>query len=832
MDAVAQEEIHWRKKSWYKEAWDVGMDLNEMVARVHLTGYSDIPDTTIANTKISWNDHNVALTTMNAKNGINVYATNQVRGEGVLFNSDAGNISVYGKNGTTIDSKKVEKYIKEVGWDIRLSASALGGLVSLDSARAMQNGDFDSAKDATIQGNRTLHVLDNLKNVDGGLGLLNLANAGFEGLRVMSTAGGIGQGLGVTNGGNGANGLFDVNVRLGTVNNKQAWTESFLSQINAKNGSVMIGSDVDVNLLGGTQINAGKDIILTAGRDLNIAANADSFKQTSKTEGVRVGYNGGWYVGVDASRMRTDGATMTNAGLVAGGNIVTRSGRDTAIQGANLLAGKMLDIDAGRNLWVESVQNSSKSSGWGFDVTVGYGSGSASAYTMSADKNSTDNMTTLVGREGVKINVGGHTHIEGAMIANIDANGVDQGNLVLNTNTLSFADLAENDDYRKVGVSGSYGGGAGQSQPSGGSMFDSTAGMSYDYRDVDAVTKATIGNGTITIRDTANQQQDVAELNRDINNMQETNKIEKTTFEITIPLNVNEQTMAEAKQNIANNMRSIEIAFDKARLATEPRHEIAADITAQMEDQGYIDEASKEKIDAVQKALDEGKIDRNTLAGCGASASLLDWFIAPAYASGCSVRVDGETITLEPREQQIAVSLYDELAKAMVIARPEFATEYEWNTCMNDAGCAQQVQLRSDAVMLLMGGAELAETAVGARILYQLAKTEGVGAAASALGSSLLASLNPKNWWDVTKPTIQFGKVDNQIYHTFRHVEAAGFDKGLVQNAITNDLNSMAQSMPQGIYNGSVVVNGTKFDYNAFKLPNGTVNVGRITIPQ
>jgi hypothetical protein len=194
-------------------------------------------------------------------------------------------------------------------------------------------------------------------------------------------------------------------------------------------------------------------------------------------------------------------------------------------------------------------------------------------------------MTTLVGREGVKINVGGHTHIEGAMIANIDANGVDQGNLVLNTNTLSFADLAENDDYRKVGVSASSGGGAGQSQPSGGSMFDTAAGISYDYRDVDGVTKATIGNGTITIRDTANQQQNVADLNRDINNMRETSKIEKTTFEITIPLNVNEQTMAEAKQNIANNMAEICRTFT-VTMATNTNQQDVAKAIAEVDKAG------------------------------------------------------------------------------------------------------------------------------------------------------------------------------------------------------------------------------------------------------
>jgi hypothetical protein len=79
---------------------------------------------------------------------------------------------------------------------------------------------------------------------------------------------------------------------------------------------------------------------------------------------------------------------------------------------------------------------------------------------------------------------------------------------------------------------------------------------------------------------------------------------------------------------------------------------------------------------------------------------------------------------------------------------------------------------------------------------------------------------------------IQFGRVENQISHTFRHVEAAGFDRTVVENAIRQDLNKAAKSLSAGQYNGSVVVNGTKLDYSAFKLKDGTINVGRITPPK
>ena len=79
---------------------------------------------------------------------------------------------------------------------------------------------------------------------------------------------------------------------------------------------------------------------------------------------------------------------------------------------------------------------------------------------------------------------------------------------------------------------------------------------------------------------------------------------------------------------------------------------------------------------------------------------------------------------------------------------------------------------------------------------------------------------------------IQFGRVENQISHTFRHIEKAGFDRQVVQDAIKQDLGKVANSLSNGQYNGNVVVNGTKLDYSAFKLPDGTINVGRITPPR
>src|SRR5208337_4849111 len=77
---------------------------------------------------------------------------------------------------------------------------------------------------------------------------------------------------------------------------------------------------------------------------------------------------------------------------------------------------------------------------------------------------------------------------------------------------------------------------------------------------------------------------------------------------------------------------------------------------------------------------------------------------------------------------------------------------------------------------------------------------------------------------------VKFGNNANQSYHTFRHVEEAGIDKQAAENAITNDLAGKQASLPQGLTTGQVNVEGRVLRYSAYKFPDGTINVGRITV--
>ncbi|WP_211343749.1 hypothetical protein, partial [Fulvimonas soli] len=69
-----------------------------------------------------------------------------------------------------------------------------------------------------------------------------------------------------------------------------------------------------------------------------------------------------------------------------------------------------------------------------------------------------------------------------------------------------------------------------------------------------------------------------------------------------------------------------------------------------------------------------------------------------------------------------------------------------------------------------------------------------------------------------------------RIYHTFRHVEAVGLDREAVEAAVRRDLAPITDGMvPEKVLNREIDANGKSVTYSAYKLPDGTINVGRIT---
>ena len=144
---------------------------------------------------------------------------------------------------------------------------------------------------------------------------------------------------------------------------------------------------------------------------------------------------------------------------------------------------------------------------------TGSGYVSASQDKMNSTFDSVQEQTGLyAGDGGFDITVGRHTQLDGAAIAST----ADAGKNRLDTGSLGFSDIHNEADYKvsHSGISMSGGGDFGGDQFKGnmpGGMI--VAGGSSGH--AEGTTRAAVSEGTITVRDQANQQQDVADLSRD-----------------------------------------------------------------------------------------------------------------------------------------------------------------------------------------------------------------------------------------------------------------------------------------------------------------------------
>ncbi len=77
---------------------------------------------------------------------------------------------------------------------------------------------------------------------------------------------------------------------------------------------------------------------------------------------------------------------------------------------------------------------------------------------------------------------------------------------------------------------------------------------------------------------------------------------------------------------------------------------------------------------------------------------------------------------------------------------------------------------------------------------------------------------------------IQFGKIQEQEHHTFRHIENSGRDKKIIKKNIEQDVADKVKKLPEGHYNGQISFQGKYIKYSAYKFKDGTINIGRITV--
>ncbi|WP_193778141.1 two-partner secretion domain-containing protein [Pseudovibrio sp. Ad5] len=399
-----------------------------------------------------------------------------------------------------------------------------------------------------------------------------------------------------------------------------------VSVLNAGNDLTLIaGEDITSK---GAQIDVGGDAALDAGGEITLGAAdntmASSGKNSSKSAGISVtagisrkgdiSVSAGVNASIQNGKHESEQTYKTNSKLNVAGNLDLTSGADTTLKGAQVTA-KTADLDVGGNLNIESIQdtgsNSSSSAGVSGGISYNFTSGSLSgnlSVNGSKGKGSrawVTEQTGIVTEETLEIDVAGNTDLTGGLIAS------DTDDLTLSTGTLTFSDIDDHDKQSNIG--GSVGvnftvPGAkdtdkkpdtkpnGQpaedssdkadsqetkTDPSYGGQFEG----SYANRDKRQITRATVGEGEVIIRDEDKQQEledsgeteSVDELNRDVDLAQEITKDEEEYVGVYVS-DTAVKAAIEAGEKLSDFAQKQIEAFAEEEIFTPDEQQVAKEV--------------------------------------------------------------------------------------------------------------------------------------------------------------------------------------------------------------------------------------------------------------
>ncbi len=210
----------------------------------------------------------------------------------------------------------------------------------------------------------------------------------------------------------------------------------------------------------GSFIRAENDLSIDASKIL-IQASADKYVTNSKNMGANFGVTlmgiEGVSGGLNYGQMNSKGTLYNNAQIQAGNKLIVKADNMT-IRGGRL-EGKHTDVDVKKNLLIESLQDSEEMKQVG--TNVGYSLKYGKDKDGNPDNRNNGNLglsygerkklwvkeqSGIIGRESVKVKVGGKLSLIGSIIANVDDKGNDKGNLTLSYGKLEVKDL---DSYDK-----------------------------------------------------------------------------------------------------------------------------------------------------------------------------------------------------------------------------------------------------------------------------------------------------------------------------------------------------------------------------------------------
>ena len=466
-----------------------------------------------------------------AGNQLHIGGADLVAGKDLALTGDSVTIDP----GVDAHTRKETYEQKQSGLSVALSGTVGGAL----------NTAVSSAQQARKEGDGRLNALQNTKAALSGVQAAQAwerDNALTASAEAKNAAAGLQPGD--EGAAQGATNTVGISASYGSQSSKsETRTDSHQSQ----GSTLTAGQNLSITASGknhnaqsgdiaitGSQLKAGKDLSLDAARDITLqsAQNRESTvgKNSSKggNVGVGIGAGSGGYgisvsAGVNAGKGHENGNGLTHAEttLDAGSNLKVTSGRDTRLTGAQA-SGEKVTVDVGRNLRLESEQdsdrydakqqNASAGGSFTFGSMTGSANVSASKDKLHSNFDSVKEQTGLfAGQGGYDVKVKKHTQLDGAVIAS----QADKEKNRLDTGTLGWTDIHNQADYSATHSGGSFSTGGPVDKDLLTNMAGGMLSGANHSGHAEGTTKAGVSEGTLIVRDTGKQQQDVAQLNRD-----------------------------------------------------------------------------------------------------------------------------------------------------------------------------------------------------------------------------------------------------------------------------------------------------------------------------
>ncbi|MEH0876059.1 hemagglutinin repeat-containing protein [Pectobacterium cacticida] len=446
--------------------------------------------------------------TVKAGNAVTISGTDMVAGKDILLQGN--NVTL----DPGYDTRKQQQEFEQKSAGLTVALSGVVGSALNSAVQSIQAAKSES---------------------DGRLALLQGMKAGLSGYQAY-------QGSQSELNNKGEASFVGVSISLGAQNSRSSQTseqkQSFGSTLNAA-GDIGIESRTGDITVAGSQLKAGGDVLMNAAQDIHLhsARNSEDIRGKNSSRGGNIGVSLGLsngntglsiFANVNAAKGRETGTgnTWSETTVDAGNHVTLKSERDTRLTGAQV-NGERIDVDAGRNLLLQSQQDSDRydssqaSGSAGGSFTWGGGGGSSGYISLSKDKmhSNYDNVQQqtglFAGKDGFGIKAGEHTQLDAAVIGSTASAEKNR----LETGTLGWSGL-NNKAELKVEHSGA---GFSASPSLNGSIL-STLAMNVpsalmalgSHGNASSTTYAAVSDGTLLLRDTAKQVQDIATLSRDV----------------------------------------------------------------------------------------------------------------------------------------------------------------------------------------------------------------------------------------------------------------------------------------------------------------------------